>query len=113
LAFAQKYGTEYFTCFANVEFIRGDERSVYCACPDCKKKLTKDISEEHYHCIKCDKSVPNPKHSYILNIVISDGLSSPIYSTVFSETAELILGGFTADEAVKGNFIYFTYNIYY
>ena len=48
--------------------------SIYPACPECKKKCNKSLSETSWNCEKCDKSYDNPDYTFIVPFSLADGI---------------------------------------
>lgn len=86
-----------FFVHANLFTVVGSERSVYPSCPNCKKKMTSELGDNAWSCVKCDKNYDNPVYRYIINFQISDGTSS-LWCTSFNEEAQTIVGDMTAEE---------------
>ena len=94
--------SELFYCYGHIEIVRCDDKSVYPACPDCKKKVEKTL-EEDWHCEKCCKDFKSPNFTYILSFKFTEGFSHKEYMgnqwlNCFREQGESLLGGYKAEE---------------
>ena len=87
---------EAFAVCGTIEYIRTDDKSCYPACPDCKKKMTEDMSNG-WECDKCSKTFETPIYSYLLSFKFTDP-TGVLWMNCFRESGEVILGGLTAQK---------------
>lgn len=88
-----------FIIYADIEWVSTSEKSYYEACPECRKKVSMDLSSGKYPCMKCDKVFDKPNYVYIMNMKITDGNiprdgpAGLLYATCLGEKAEEFVGG--------------------
>lgn len=87
---------EVFAITGHVEYIRTDDKCVYPACPECKKKLTEDMSSG-WECNSCDKTFEKPVYTYMLSFKFSDPTGT-LWMNCFRESGEVLLNGMTAEK---------------
>ncbi|CAI2387025.1 unnamed protein product [Moneuplotes crassus] len=99
---AEAENLEFYFCYVNLELIRSDERAVYEACPQCKKKVVKTL-EGKYACERCETDFEEPKYTYMLSFKISDGFTKDNaegtkWCNCFGEQGQTLMGKITAKE---------------
>jgi len=74
----------------SVTYIKSDERSVYDACPSCKKKVNRE-DETSFRCERCDMTTEKPVATYMLTAKIEDS-SGALFVRFYNNQAPAIMG---------------------
>ncbi|CAI2361922.1 unnamed protein product [Moneuplotes crassus] len=96
---------EYYYTYVTLDLIRADERAVYTACPECRKKIDQSI-EGKWECHACSKAFDKPNYTYMLSCKISDGYAygervGVKWLSAFGDQGQQLIGSISAHEYYK------------
>ena len=88
---------EIFYSFGNLEAVRTDDRSIYCACPDWRKKIEENV-DNTWRCEKWEKAFSEPVYTFMVTFKFSDGfvkndIGGNLWMIWFRDQGQFLLGG--------------------
>ena len=89
---------EYFSTRAFITYIRRDGLT-YPSCGTCRKKVVQETDGETWRCEKCNVTMSEPVHRYLMSFCMNDH-SGQIWGSCFDEAGAIIIGK-SANDLVK------------
>ena len=83
--------------FPSFFFTKHKDNFVYQACPECRKKVSRDYSTGHWRCERCNKTYEDSTATWMILVRLTD-CSGDISCNFYADQAKSIIHSISADD---------------